>query len=105
MLSPARSFTVNAVNSASATAKAKKTSSVPLASSSMPSCCGTPATSTPPLAQLRRDGYPVEDADVERRSPLIHDHINLLGRYCFTNPDNLGGGQLRPLRDPRTAED
>ncbi len=56
------------------------------------------------LAQLRRDGYPVEDADVERLSPLIHDHINLLGRYHFTNPDNLGGGRLRPLRAPRTAE-
>ncbi len=57
------------------------------------------------LTQLHRDGYPVEDADVERLSPLIHDHINLLGRYHFTNPDNLGGGQLRPLRDPRTAEE
>ncbi len=57
------------------------------------------------LAQLILDGYPVEDADVERLSPLTHDHINLLGRYHFTNPDNRGDGQLRPLRAPRTAED
>jgi len=57
------------------------------------------------LAQHRRDGYPVEDADVERLSPLIHDHINLLGRYHFTNPDRNGGDQIRPLRDPRTAAD
>jgi len=57
------------------------------------------------LTQLRRDGYPVEDANVERLSPLIHDHINLLGRYHFTNPDRNGGDQLRPLRDPRTADD
>jgi len=57
------------------------------------------------LAQLRREGYLVEDADIERLSPMIHDHINLLGRYHFTNPDNLAGGQLRPLREPRTAED
>ncbi len=57
------------------------------------------------LTQLRRDGYPVEDANVERFSPLIHDHINLLGRYHFTNPDRNGGDQLRPLRDPRTAAD
>jgi len=57
------------------------------------------------LAQLRREGYLVEDADVERLSPLIHDHINLLGRYHFTNPDRNGGDQLRPLRDPRTADD
>ncbi len=57
------------------------------------------------LTQLRRDAYPVEDADVERLSPLIHDHINLLGRYHFTNPDRNGGDQLQPLRDPRTADD
>ena len=57
------------------------------------------------LTQLRLDGYPVDDTDVERLSPLIHDHINLLGRYHFTNPDNRGDGRLRPLRDPRTAED
>jgi len=57
------------------------------------------------LTQLRRDGYPVEDANVERLSPLIHDHINLLGRYHFTNPDRNGGDQLRPLRYPRTADD
>jgi len=47
----------------------------------------------------------VEDADVQRHSPLIHDHINLLGRYHFTNPDQDDGGQLRPLRDPRTTDD
>ena len=52
----------------------------------------------------RRDGYPVENAHVERLSPLIHDHINLLGRYHFTHPDNLQD-ELRPLRDPRTAYD
>jgi len=33
---------------ASVTGKAKRTGSVPSASSSTPSCCGTPATSTPP---------------------------------------------------------
>ena len=57
------------------------------------------------LTQLRLDGYPVDDTDVERLSPLIHDHINLLGRYHFTNPDRNGGDQLRPLRYPRTADD
>jgi len=53
---------------------------------------------------LRRDGYPVDDADVQRLSPLVHDHTNLLDRYHFTNPDNPAD-ELRPLRDPRTADD
>jgi len=56
------------------------------------------------LTHLRRDGYPLDDADVERLSPLIHEHVNLLGRYHFTNPDSRSD-QLRPLRDPRTADD
>jgi len=49
-------------------------------------------------------GYPVDDADVQRLSPLVHDHINLLDRCHFTNPDNPAD-ELRPLRDPRTADD
>ncbi len=56
------------------------------------------------LTQLRRDGYPVDDGDAERLSPPVRDHINLLGRYHFTNPDKPGD-RLRPLRDPRTAAD
>jgi len=56
------------------------------------------------LTQLRSGGHPAEDSDVQRLSPLVHDHINLLGRYHFTDPDSLGNG-LRPLRDPRTADD
>jgi len=33
------------------------------------------------LTQLRRNGYPVDDADVDRLSPLVHDHINVYGRF------------------------
>ncbi|MDQ2727291.1 MAG: transposase [Actinomycetota bacterium] len=57
------------------------------------------------LEQLRRDNHPVEQSDVQRLSPLIHDHINLLGRYHFTNPDNAQGTRLRPLRDPSAASE
>ena len=35
-----------------------------------------------------------------RLSPLIHDHINLLGRYSFAMPDIVARGGLLPLRDP-----
>jgi len=59
------------------------------------------------LAQLRREGYLVEDADVERLSPLIHDHINLLGVPVrnvspAANADPLAG-RFRCLRCHRGA--
>jgi hypothetical protein len=37
---------------------------------------------------------------VARLSPLLHEHINLLGRYSFTVPDAVIRGELRPLRAP-----
>jgi hypothetical protein len=55
------------------------------------------------LKQLRRSGFDVREGDVQRLSPLGHDHINLLGRYQFSATD-LTDGQLRPLRDPSAPE-
>ena len=52
------------------------------------------------LNQLRQDGYPVRDDDVARLSPLLHEHINRLGRYSFSVPEAVAKGELRPLRDP-----
>lgn len=52
------------------------------------------------LAQLRKEGYPVRDEEVARLSPLIYDHINLLGRYSFAIPDALCP-RLKNLRDRR----
>jgi TnpA family transposase len=55
------------------------------------------------LKQLAAEGYDVRGEDVARLSPLGHAHINMLGRYAFTLPDTVARGELRPLRDPRTA--
>jgi hypothetical protein len=52
------------------------------------------------LSQLRREGYLVRDEDAARLSPLVHDHINVLGRYSFAVPDAVTRGELRRLRDP-----
>lgn len=52
------------------------------------------------LNQLRKEDYPVKNEDVARLSPLIYDHINMLGRYSFAIPDSVVRGELRPLRDP-----
>ena len=56
------------------------------------------------LDQLRADGYTVKDEDVARLSPLLHEHINMLGRYSFSVPEAVANGELRPLRDPADEE-
>jgi hypothetical protein len=53
------------------------------------------------LAQLREEGYPVSDEDVRRLSPLLHEHINMLGRYSFLMSEAIAKGALRPLRRPK----
>jgi TnpA family transposase len=55
------------------------------------------------LTQLRAEGYPVRNEDVARLSPLVFEHINLLGRYAFSVPEAVTRGELRPLRNPVDA--
>jgi hypothetical protein len=55
------------------------------------------------LARLRAEEYDVRPEDVARLLPLGRNHVNMLGRYAFTLPDTVARGELRPLRDPRTA--
>jgi TnpA family transposase len=52
------------------------------------------------LEQLEAERYPLRSEDVARVSPLVFDHINLLGRYAFSVPDSVIRGELRPLRNP-----
>ena len=56
------------------------------------------------LAQLRLEGHPIKDEDVARLSPLVHEHINMLGRYSFAVPESVIKGNLRPLRNPKEEE-
>ena len=56
------------------------------------------------LKQLRSEGYPVNDEDVVRLSPLLYEHINMLGRYSFSVPEAVTKGELRPLRNPADDE-
>ena len=52
------------------------------------------------LEQLAREGHHFTSEDVARLSPLVFEHINLLGRYAFSARKRLLGGELRPLRNP-----
>jgi len=42
----------------------------------------------------------VTSEDVARLSPLVFEHINLLGRYAFSIPEAITRGEFRPLRNP-----
>ncbi len=46
-----------------------------------------------------------EPGEVVRPSRLLHEHVNMLGRYNFTLPKGIAAGQLRPLRDPTSLEE
>jgi TnpA family transposase len=52
------------------------------------------------LQQLEAEGFPIRPEDVSRLSPLVFDHINLLGRYAFSVPESVARGELRQLRNP-----
>ena len=55
------------------------------------------------LQQLRKEGIPTPVEDISRLSPLLFDHINLLGRYAFSVPEAVKRGHLRPLRRPEES--
>lgn len=55
---------------------------------------------TAAVERLKQHGYPVQDEDLARLSPLIYEHINMLGRYSFAVPEEVARGELRPLRNP-----
>ena len=47
----------------------------------------------------------VKPEDVQRLSPLLLDHVNVLGRYEFALKESIRQGQLRPLREPKKMDD
>jgi len=49
------------------------------------------------ITELRAAGQDASDTDISRLSPLVDQHVNVLGRYAFTAPAPTG---LRPFRDP-----
>jgi len=52
------------------------------------------------VERLKQHGSPVLEEDLARLSPLIYEHINMLGRYSFAVPEEVARGELRPLRNP-----
>ena len=50
------------------------------------------------LNQLRNEAFEVLDADVARLSPLIHEHINMLGRCSFVVTEAVTRGASSETR-------
>ena len=46
---------------------------------------------------LRKTGQNIDNTDIQRLSPLGHEHINIMGRYSFNLPEEIENGGLRPL--------
>ena len=57
------------------------------------------------LTKVRATEVAVKPEDVQRLSPLLLDHVNVLGRYEFALKESIRQGQLRPLREPKEVED
>jgi Tn3 transposase DDE domain len=53
--------------------------------------------------QLEAEGFPIKPEDIARLSPLVFDHINLLGQYGFSVAESVARGELRQLRNPTDA--
>ena len=51
------------------------------------------------LEHLESQGFSSKPEDVARLSPLLFDHINMLGQYSFTLSEKALNGGLRPLND------
>ena len=51
------------------------------------------------IEHLQKQGVKITPEQIARLSPLIHEHINMLGRYNFDLDSSIIQGLLRPLRD------
>lgn len=69
------------------------------------SCCknhqifshGDFCNSAPKTTKKTSNGEEAGDKDIVRLSPLIHGHINMLGHYTFTLPEDILKGEMRTL--------
>ena len=49
------------------------------------------------LKHLEKKSFEIRKEDEARLSPLLHEHVNVLGHYSFTLAESVLKGGLRPL--------
>lgn len=52
---------------------------------------------TASLDAIRENGVEIDKEDIQRLSPVGHEHINIVGRYSFHLPEEVENGALRSL--------
>lgn len=55
------------------------------------------------IAELRATGHQITDEDLERLSPLQHEHIKMLGHFLFTLPPRARRRATPPATRARRA--
>ena len=53
--------------------------------------------------QMRVEGIDCSEDMIRKQSPLIHEHINFVGKYTFCYEKELSNGTLRPLNIEETS--
>lgn len=56
------------------------------------------------IDRMKLEGYDCSDEMIEKLSPLMHEHINFVGKYSFKYDPTLNDGRMRPL-NIQTIED
>ena len=51
------------------------------------------------LTRVPKQGH-IREEDLERLSPLVGHHINYVGEYHFSLPEEVKRRELRPFHDP-----
>ncbi len=52
---------------------------------------------TAALDAIQENDIKIDTEDIQRLSPVGHEHINIVGRYSFHLPEEIENGALRPL--------
>lgn len=56
------------------------------------------------LEDMRQRGMTILPEDVARLSPIVHEHVNVYGKYSFTLAEPIQQGAYHPLREPDDTE-
>lgn len=57
------------------------------------------------LVKLKEEGYPVLEEDIYHLSPLLHEHINFVGKYNFYSDIDITDNKLHVLNQSKYSQE